>query len=1088
MYDRETVRALVSAFNVHNYARNTVKTNFTLQSDGKKDYIVVSFDKSMDTYQCREYLDSIKRKIIREFYGIEESNDAEILDTAKLIFDVNSFPFDISDRDWSWDKQHGFKFVTPVDKGVIFNLKSHLASSLKKDILEDMRVSSATIAFKEKKYLWHDEFDNKELRKQFERKFLSRMKERYENVPKNPLEVKGNSVYIKDVFDDARFIDSVTRYKAWLTGMDLGVGNDVDHSVKSFKNMIIRSTYSMTEVMIDGFILSPPLNGRVVSILTPITQNGKGIKLLTKEEVRAINRAFNNAILDDISDKTQATLKVNGSNVVYGIDFSNKEISHCVITKIIEDSVINAKHELSIDPELPRTLLTEPSLTRGLPTYGQDGVLNESPRRGSKRKEETVGLFLVLPGEIGQTSSFGNVLAAQPQGRWSFSPPPPPPFIPIRSSSTSTRGPGSSPPPLIPSSGSVSGSQLPVSFTSTRGPGSLPLPLISISGNVRGFQPPAQQSFSGPSRSSSRGPRLQPYVLQRCPSAYSVGSGCSRSLRPSVGGPSSSKGAQAGANISKKEEKLFEKLLYTLNLMNYTLDGVYTNFFAKDGKIVSYLHNNVDREKYLQAVKDYIIEEYYGTEEEARESCDLDEFPFKFLPDPDYKKNKNDCEKKTVVANISSDALSNLKILFSQKFGKNVDAIDISAVKKVEKREKDEWVDYQLSNKDSLEEACEGYFPDEEAIEEACQDCFPDEGAMKIIPIAFEGDEYVLDRSRDICEVQLLYREQLRRFRSTSLEKRKSSDKPLTEEEKNLFKALLYAFNLSNYIFECSETNFIVKNGEIASLIDDSVNVKEYLQEVIDKTKEEYRVNKKEAYDLNEFPFKFLSNCEKNQKTTVVANISSGALFNLKKLFLYGYEKKVKIGDIDINIVEKAVKSKRGELVNSDVKKIEEERIRKEGGRYERVTPHEIVTASYPDEGALEDIQIMKYETGYYLDRENENWETKSLVEKLGISKAKKMQHKDEEKDSGKGTSGSEVDLMDSEESSPVQQQNSSQNTTRGSPKRKPEEPHEGSPTSKSQRSGSGNSSSEEAGDSPHSNLSDSELCGQFSKTRISRW
>ncbi|WP_353277562.1 hypothetical protein [Wolbachia endosymbiont (group A) of Agelastica alni] len=224
MYNTETVRALINAFNVHNYFSNTVETNFTLQSDGKKDYIVVSFDKSMDTYQCRRYLDSIKRKIIREFYGIEESNDAEILDTAKLIFDVNSFPFNISDRDWSWDKQHGFKFVTPVDQGVIFNLKSHLASSLEKDVLEDMRVSSTTVPFNKEKYLCHSKFPNKELRKEFEREFLSRMKERYENVPKNLLKGEGNSVYIKDVFGDVRFIDSVTQYKAWLTGMDLGVG------------------------------------------------------------------------------------------------------------------------------------------------------------------------------------------------------------------------------------------------------------------------------------------------------------------------------------------------------------------------------------------------------------------------------------------------------------------------------------------------------------------------------------------------------------------------------------------------------------------------------------------------------------------------------------------------------------------------------------------------------------------------------------------------------------------------------------------------------------------------------------------------
>lgn len=139
------------------------------------------------------------------------------------------------------------------------------------------------------------------------------------------------------------------------------------------------------------------------------------------------------------------------------------------------------------------------------------------------------------------------------------------------------------------------------------------------------------------------------------------------------------------------------------------------------------------------------------------------------------------------------------------------------------------------------------------------------------------------------------------------------------KEEEKLFKALLYWFNLNDYALDPPHTNFIVKNGKIASLIDDSVDVKEYLEEIIDKTKEEYRVNKEEAYDLNEFPFQFLSNCEKNQETTVVANISRGALLNLKELFSREHEGKVEIKDIDINIVEKAVKSEKDKWVNFQV-------------------------------------------------------------------------------------------------------------------------------------------------------------------------
>ncbi len=382
MPNTETVRALVDAFNVNNYDFNAVKTNFKLQSEGKKNYIVVSFDKSMDTYQCRRYLDSIKRKIIREFYGIEESNDAEILDTAKLIFDVNSFPFDISDRDWSWDKQHGFKFVTPVDEGVIFNLKSHLAASLAKDVIEGMPTCNIR-ASDRKGYLWRGEFDNKGLRKKFESEFLSRMENRYgyRNIFKKPLKIEGNSVYIKDVFDDARLIDNVTRYKAWLVGIDLGVSNDVDHSVMLLKDSIINSFYQSTKTIVAGFMCASPLNREEASVLIPIMQNREGAKLLTKEEVRDINHAFNNVVLDDVSDKVQAEISVNGSNVVYGIDFSNKEISHCVITKIIESSVINKDHELSIDPELVRALSPAQSPFNS-PTHA------EPPRTPPKQRQE----------------------------------------------------------------------------------------------------------------------------------------------------------------------------------------------------------------------------------------------------------------------------------------------------------------------------------------------------------------------------------------------------------------------------------------------------------------------------------------------------------------------------------------------------------------------------------------------------------------------------------------------------------------------------------------------------------------------------
>lgn len=292
---------------------------------------------------------------------------------------------------------------------------------------------------------------------------------------------------------------------------------------------------------------------------------------------------------------------------------------------------------------------------------------------------------------------------------------------------------------------------------------------------------------------------------------------------------------------------------------------------------------------------------------------------------------------------------------------------------------------------------------------------------------------------------------------SKGASERRTSDKPLTEEEEKLIKELLYVFNINNQVLECPYTNFIVENGKIASSINDGVNVKEYLLEVRGYTIKEYcgtEEEAKKAYDLNEFPFKFLSNCEKNQKTTVVANISRGALLNLKKLFIQEHEKKVEIEDIDINIVKKAAKSKKKKWGDSQV----------QAG----VLPDPAFKTCYPDKSVLKHIPIIKDKGGYRLDRTYESWETKSFFKELwpakGISVAGKGSSKAKEKTSDYYSMSEHTDH---EESSPMQQQNSSQNTRGGSPKRRSQSPvGEDSPRKFPKRE-SNNSSSEEAGGSP---------------------
>ncbi|WP_338481706.1 hypothetical protein [Wolbachia endosymbiont (group A) of Nomada hirtipes] len=282
-----------------------------------------------------------------------------------------------------------------------------MAASLAKGVLEDMRVSSTAVPFNKKKYLWCGEFDNKQLREEFEREFLSRMENRYgyRNGFKNPLKVKGNSVYIRDVFDDARFIDSVARYITWLKGMGLQADSKVRGDVKAFKELIMEFIDQPTEIIIAGFVCASPLGREEASVLIPLVLNGGRKRILTNEEALKLNHAFNGAVFNDLYGGTQGELAINGGNGLYSIDFSNPYISHCVITKIIESSVINKDHELAIDPELPRTLLTEPSPTREFPKRSRDEGLERPPRQGSEREGGKRGLFQLVPEEIDSSQS-----------------------------------------------------------------------------------------------------------------------------------------------------------------------------------------------------------------------------------------------------------------------------------------------------------------------------------------------------------------------------------------------------------------------------------------------------------------------------------------------------------------------------------------------------------------------------------------------------------------------------------------------------------------------------------------------------------
>ncbi|MCX3065460.1 hypothetical protein [Wolbachia endosymbiont of Drosophila pseudotakahashii] len=765
----EMNQALVKAFNISVCYNNIINTNLKVQNVHRglrnKDHIVISFDKSMDADQCMKYLDNMKGRIVETFCGNES--------TASLSFDMKSFPFNFN-RSQLVDSNGKYRFSVPIDQSIVFNLKCLLANGLARDItgamgrnfgLEHVEEYTSDESFDRKSYLYCMRFYGKRLQEYFIESFSATVKG-YKNSPKRTddfLKVKDNCVYIKkSLFDKTKFINEIEESQACLIGRDLQTSSSDDPAIGKIKYLITGFIRKACPPLYYAFHTSYSGNNED-SILVPIVSCDNYYRFLTKEEVDTINSSFGMVVLNNIESYTLPKhLPVFGSRGIYGIDFSNKEISHCVITKIIKNSVINKDHELAIDPELPRTLLAEASQTQEFPKRSRGKGLERPPRQESEIEGGKRGLFQLVPEEI--------------------------------DSSQSTCG------------------QSQLSLT-----------------------------------------RRPPSILS--PRAW-------------------------------------------------------------------------DSSTFLNS----------GVSEDS------------------LKDTANICNKEPEKQQVTKE-----------------------------------------------------------------------------------------------------------------------------KEEEKLFKALLYWFNLSNYALDPPHTSFIVKNGKIASLIDDGVDVKEYLQEIIDKTKEEYRVNKEEAYDFNEFPFQFLSNCEKNQETTVVANISRGALLNLKELFSREHEGKVEIKDIDINIVEKAVKSEKDKWVNFQVQ---------EHG----LSPKKAIKTCYPDESVLEYISITKDKGGYWINRDydgsevelfrGERWPAKDK------SKAEKMKPEDN-KDSGY-SSGFVTDAENvsskAEATTSGYESMDCKNTRGGSPKRKSPEPLAGSSTTRKTRSESDSSSFEGGVGSPRPGFSGStieQVREQLNKTGI---
>src|SRR6266550_956971 len=385
-------KKLIEAFNSNNRFYRIIDTNLILESRWNGDFIVIKFDKNMNAEQCTSYMNDFKSKVIKRFYETE--------DDADIAFDIKSFPFNLR-RGKLQHSNKGMKYVVPVNEGTVFNLKCYLMSSFARRTEEKlgkifgvrhMNSSTGAVEFDRRHYLYCTDFGNEEIRNKFRELFRLDI-ESHDNVPSSLFEVEGNCVYIKDIFkNNIPLINSMIERDLWLIGRHLRIPNNKDKYVEVIKDRIIDLIYAELGLLVYGVFRAPYLGSEENSVLIPVVLGTDGkFRWLTQGEAKNINKVFGYSVLNNVNKcitKEQLTelLGEDYKKGVYGINFYDKEISYCVLSKIMESSIINKDHELAIDPELVRALSPAQSPVRVPNGYLNEAQL-ESPTCSRKKLE-----------------------------------------------------------------------------------------------------------------------------------------------------------------------------------------------------------------------------------------------------------------------------------------------------------------------------------------------------------------------------------------------------------------------------------------------------------------------------------------------------------------------------------------------------------------------------------------------------------------------------------------------------------------------------------------------------------------------------
>uniref|UniRef100_A0AAU7YMD7 Uncharacterized protein n=1 Tax=Wolbachia endosymbiont of Oeneis ivallda TaxID=3171168 RepID=A0AAU7YMD7_9RICK len=402
----EINRELVRAFNVVLHYNDAIATNLVVEKGSYKDHIVISFDKNMNKEQCMNYLNKLKGSIVNVFYNGDEDTQYNF---AKLSFDMNSFPFKCDKKFLEKDIKGKYKFSMPIDNKVVFNLKCLLANefaanakrALIKEYDEEYVVEHGgceEIEVKDKKtYLYAIDFDldDKKLQDHFKNSLLSEIG-KHTKCPKESLEIKDNEIYIKsNIFDEIEFINSIVRNTSMVEYRIFEVSNSDDLPSVDRKFSLV-DLFCKAGTLVNTIMRVPcsdAIRPKFVtkgekSILIPGSNYGSDkLIILKREEADHLNKIFGMDVLnnmeDYIDDDARSDLKLTGEGI-YAIDCADRDITYCVMNKVIESSVINKDHKLSIDPARVPAMKPQ-TLAPSEEKVGTDGPSADSGFGGSPK-------------------------------------------------------------------------------------------------------------------------------------------------------------------------------------------------------------------------------------------------------------------------------------------------------------------------------------------------------------------------------------------------------------------------------------------------------------------------------------------------------------------------------------------------------------------------------------------------------------------------------------------------------------------------------------------------------------------------------